>query len=75
MVICGIQADPWTRSIALYRVLFEVWIEIDAPLIHLFKFSVETVTLPYDWKIGEITVIQKNGSKVNVSCITYKCYL
>ena len=29
--------------------------------------STETATLPYDWKIGEITEIHKNGSKANVS--------
>ena len=49
------------------RVLFEVKNEIVAPLTRLFKLSVETATLPYDWKIGEITVIHKNGSKANVS--------
>jgi len=49
------------------RVLFEVKNEIVAPLTRLFKLPVETATLPYDWKIGEITVIHKNGSKVNVS--------
>jgi len=46
VVICGIQADPWTRSIALYRVLFEVRNEVVAPLTCLFKLSVETATLP-----------------------------
>jgi len=49
------------------RVLFEVRNEIVAPLRRLFKFSVETATLPYNWKIGEITVIQMNGCKPNVS--------
>jgi len=49
------------------RVLLEVRKEIVAPLTHLFKLSVDTATLPYDWKIGEITVIHKNGSKANVS--------
>jgi len=49
------------------RVLFEVRNEIFAPLTHLFKLSLETATLPYDWKIGETTVINKNGSKANVS--------
>jgi len=38
------------------RVLFEVRNEIVAPLTRLFKLSVDTATLPYDWwKIGEIT--------------------
>jgi len=36
-------------------------------LTQLFKLSIETATLPYDWKIGEITVIHNNGSKANVS--------
>ena len=34
------------------KVLFEVRNEIVAPLARLFKLSVETATLPYDWKIG-----------------------
>ena len=49
------------------RVLFEVRNEFAAPLTRLFKLSAETATLPYDWKIFEITVIHKNGSKANVS--------
>ena len=49
------------------RVLFEVRNEIVAPLTRLFKLSVDTATIPYDWKIGEITVIHRNGSKANDS--------
>jgi len=48
------------------RVLFEVRNEIVAPLTRLFKLSIETATLPHDWRISEITVINKNGSKANV---------
>jgi len=48
-------------------VLFEVRNEIVAPFTRVLKFSVETTTLSYNWKSDEITVIQKNGSKANVS--------
>ena len=53
--------------LALDLLLFEVRNEIVAPLTRLFKLSVDTATIPYDWKIGEITVIHRNGSKANDS--------
>jgi len=63
----GVKQINLLDRINCTRVLFEVRNEIVAPLTRLFKLSVDTATLPYDWKIGELTAIHKNGSKVNVS--------
>ena len=46
------------------RVLKEVRNEIAYPLTVIFEVSLETNTLPNDWKSGNITPIYKKGKKV-----------
>ena len=62
------------------KVLKELSKEIAVPLSKIFNKSLETGTIPYDWKSAEVTAIFKKGSKsepgnyrlVSLTCIACK---
>ena len=62
------------------KVLKELSKEIAVPLSKIFNKSLDTGTIPYDWKSAEVTAIFKKGSKsepgnyrpVSLTCIACK---